>query len=53
MGARCDVLNEFRELKEDAVRVAEKLFEKRELDSLAKTEEGFEKVYDYILSLKK
>lgn len=52
MGARCDVLNEFRELKEEAVRVAEKLFENRELDNLAKTEESFGKVYDYILSLK-
>jgi len=52
MGARCDVLNEFRELKEEAVIVAEKLFENRELDNLAKTEESFGKVYDYILSLK-
>lgn len=51
MGAREDVLNEFRGLKADAVRVAEKLFRDRELDTLAKTEESFGKVYDYILSL--
>lgn len=51
MDGGCGVIDKFRSQNEKAVAVAEKLFSKRILDSLAQSEESFGKVYDYILNV--